>query len=151
MWRRRSPNPPAEYDNPREPWGSTGYIPPLPGVDSRSDATGKNFEPGRGAVLVRNDHQYASVSSQSKAIGIVSTLILSQPASLRNFLGFRNASVAANIYIDYGKDASTSSWLMLTPGTIVLFDTAVPQDDVHAIANAGGGLLSWAWSNYNPG
>lgn len=144
MPNRRSPFPPAQFDHPLEPWGSTGYIPPLPGVRPRPNNADANLS----FSLVRNNQQFASVTSQSLAIGITSQLILNQPDSFRNFLGFRNASVAANIYIEYGKDASTGSWLMLTPGTIVLFDTVVPQDDIHAIADAGGGSLSWAWSNY---
>lgn len=97
-------------------------------------------------------HRYANIIEGNLAPGLASAQFLQEPSSKRNFLGLRNASAAggANIYISFGRDASTASWLVLIPGQIILFDTVVPQDDCYAIADAAGGLLSYAFSTYSP-
>jgi hypothetical protein len=65
-------------------------------------------------------------------------------------LGFRNTSATSgeNIFIGFGRNATTNSWLRLTPGTIVLFDTVVPQDDLYVIAEAGSPTLSYIYSTF---
>ena len=97
-------------------------------------------------------HRYANVIEGNLGVGLVSVQFLQEPSSKRNFLGFRNASAAggANIYISFGRDASIASWLALVPGQQALFDVTVPQDDCYAIADAAGGLLTYAFSTYSP-
>jgi hypothetical protein len=65
-------------------------------------------------------------------------------------LGFRNASTGTQVlYIDFNAAASTGSWLALQPGTILLFDTVVPQDDLYVVSSAASGLLSYMYSTFN--
>jgi hypothetical protein len=73
---------------------------------------------------------------------------LDQPIGKRNTLAFRNASVTQIIFIGFGGNATTSSWLRITPGMIVLFDTVVPQDDLYVISDAASGVLAYAYSTY---
>lgn len=97
-------------------------------------------------------HRYASVVEGNVAVGLVSAQFLQEPSTLRNFLGLRNASPGggANIYIGFARDASSASWLVLVPGQVILFDVSVPQDDLYALADAAGGLLSYAFSTFSP-
>ena len=37
---------------------------------------------------------------------------------------------------------------VLAPGTTILFDTVVPQDDLYAIADAAGAQLAYAYSTF---
>jgi hypothetical protein len=75
---------------------------------------------------------------------------LDSPIGRRNLLGFRNNSgvVGENIFIGFGRDATTNSWLRLTPGTIILFDTVVPQDDLYAVSEAGTPNLGYIYSTF---
>lgn len=76
-------------------------------------------------------------------VELVSTLVLPGPSGLRNFLGFRNSSPAAvSIFLAFGAPATLNSWILLTQNTIMLLDTAVPQDDVFAIAGGPGAQLT---------
>lgn len=97
-------------------------------------------------------HRYASLIEGNVSVGLTSAQFLQEPSSLRNFLGLRNASAAggANVYIGFAKDASIASWLVLLPGQLILFDVSVPQDDLYAVADAAGGLLSYAFSTFSP-
>lgn len=99
-------------------------------------------------------HRYAAITEGNFAPLTTSDgePFLTMASSRRNFLGFRNSAAAggANIYISFGREASTVSWLVLSPGQIILFDTVVPQDDVYAIADAAGASLSYAFSTYAP-
>lgn len=76
------------------------------------------------------------------------TLAISAPPTFRNFLGLRNASAAANIFVEFGNDASANSFVRLAPNEIILFDAAVPQDDVFAFADAANAFLIVAQSVY---
>lgn len=71
-----------------------------------------------------------------------SALVLPESNQLRNFLGLRNSSAAAIVYVEFGTAASANSWLALTAGQIVLLDTAVPQDAVYAFGSAASAFLS---------
>jgi hypothetical protein len=66
----------------------------------------------------------------------------------RNFLGFRNPSTTATIYVDFANQASTNSWLALGPGALVLFDNVVSQDDLYVIASAASTPFAYAYSTY---
>jgi len=37
----------------------------------------------------------------------------------------------------------------LTAGTLVLFDTVVPQDDLYCLASAAGAVLAYAYSTFS--
>ena len=107
-------------------------------------------EPG-GAVMVFDAHRYAWFrGDQVVAVNnAADTLVLPQSDPLRNMLLIRNSSATANLYISFGKQADLNSPLYLTPNQMVLFDTGVPQDDVHAYADAAAGQISIAFSTYN--
>lgn len=107
------------------------------------------------ASHIYNAQQAASVVSFPLAnvpqIGVAdSVLFLTQPSAQRNMLGFRNASAAGNIYINFGAQADANSWLRLAPNDMLLFDTVVPQDDLYAIADAAGCVLAVSYSTFDP-
>jgi hypothetical protein len=143
--------PPVQWLQPLEPFSQPQYIPGSPhNLPRRPDpaaasaTTGRMDTPG---VAITESHRYASFVSLALTIGTASTKFLDQPIGKRNFLGFRNASSAGqNIYIDFGTNASLSSWLALSAGQIVVFDTVVAQDDLYVIADAAGGILSYVYS-----
>lgn len=145
--------PPVQYVSDLLPWESPTYIPPSPhNLPVRPDPalqTTTQTSLGGDTVNVREPYRYASVTSLSVTIGTTSIKFLDQPIGKRNFLGFRNASTGGqNIYIDFNAQATTGSWLLVPPGTLVLFDTVVPQDDLYAIADAAGGVLAYAYSTF---
>lgn len=86
-------------------------------------------------------------------VDTVSVLVLAQSDVARNFLIIRNTSAGANIYINFGNDATAGlSTLLLAPNGFVGFDVVVPQDDIFAVADAAGGQLSISYSTvlYSP-
>jgi len=145
--------PPVQYVSDLLPWESPLFIPgsphnlpsrPEPGLQTTTRNTAS-----ADTQNIREIYRYASVTSLSVTIGTTSFKFLDQPIGKRNFLGFRNASTASqNIYIDFSSQATTGSWLLLAPGTTILFDTVVPQDDLYAIADAAGGQLAYAYSTF---
>jgi hypothetical protein len=145
--------PPVQYVSDLLPWESPLFIPGSPhNLPSRPEpglqTTTRNTVSGD-TLSIREVYRYASVTSLSVTIGTTSFKFLDQPIGKRNFLGFRNASTASqNIYIDFSSQATTGSWLLLAPGTTILFDTVVPQDDLYAIADAAGGQLAYAYSTF---
>jgi len=145
--------PPVQYLSDLLPWESPTYIPPSPhNLPSRPDpalqtTTGVNL--GGDTLNIREIYRYASVTSLSVNVGTTSFKFLDQPIGKRNMLGFRNASTASQIiYVDFNSNATTGSWLAITAGTIVLFDTVVPQDDLYAISSAAGGVLAYMYSTF---
>jgi calcineurin-like phosphoesterase len=118
-------------------------IRPVPGAGANTTQT-----LGGDAVNVREAYRFANVVSISATIGTTSIKFLDAPIGRRNFLGFRNASATQTLFIDFNADATTDSWLQLTAGTIILFDTVVPQDDLYCISSASGGTLAYAYSTY---
>lgn len=135
------------------PWSSPTYIPSAPhNLPKRPEQTTSErsgvFSVGE-SVNVRNAYQYASLVTGSLTIGTTSIKFLDQPIGKRNLLSFRNASTGGQtIYIEFNAQATTSAWLALTAGTIILFDAVVPQDDLYAIASGAGGTLAYAYSTY---
>lgn len=137
---------PVEWLNDREPWQAPQYIPGQPHNLPAKPTTAPGL-PGS-PMAVRESYRVASFTDIQISVGTTSVKFLDTPIGVRNFLGFRNASSVQNIYIGFNSDATTSSWLMLTPGAIVTFDVVVPQDDLYAVANAAGGLLSYVYSTF---
>jgi hypothetical protein len=145
--------PPVQYVSDLLPWESPLFIPGSPhNLPSRPEpglqTTTRNTVSGD-TQSIREIYRYASVTSLSLAVGTTSIKFLDQPIGKRNFLGFRNASTGTqNIYIDFSAQATTNSWLLLAPGTTILFDTVVPQDDLYVIADAASAQLAYAYSTF---
>lgn len=93
-------------------------------------------------------HRYASIQDNNFAVGTAAaSRVVEKPATRRNFLALRNTSLAANIFVGFGRQASLVSTFILAPGQTLLFDTVVPQDDVWLIADAASASCSVAYSN----
>jgi len=135
------------------PWSNPNFLPGAPhNLPARPDAAvAASTSAGiPGDVFnVRENYRYASLITVSLPIGTTSVKFLDQPIGKRNMLGFRNASTGAQIlYIEFNGQATTGSWLALSPGQIVLFDTVVPQDDLYCISDLAGGTLAYAYSTF---
>lgn len=97
---------------------------------------------------VRDTFKFANITTVSLTIGTTSYKFLDQPVGKRNFLGFRNPSTTATIYIDFANQATANSWLALGPGALVLFDNVVSQDDLYVVASAASTPFAYAYSTY---
>jgi hypothetical protein len=146
--------PPFQYLNQRDPWGVPQYIPPSPNnlpvrpEPGAAPNTTQTIASGQ-TVDTRETYRYASVVTVSLNVDTTSIKFLDAPIGKRNFLGFRNASPGAQIiYIEFNAQATTGAWLAITAGTLVLFDTVVPQDDLYVISSAAGGILAYAYSTF---
>jgi hypothetical protein len=106
--------------------------------------------PGSKGIVqeVRDSFKFASITTVSLTVGTTSFKFLDAPIGKRNFLGFRNPSTTATLYVDFNSQATTGSWLALYPGTIVLLDNVVPQDDLYVISSAASTPFSYAYSTY---
>ncbi len=144
--------PQVEYLSPLEPWDSPQYIPPSPhNLPSRPDpAVAGTADFGAGEFSVREPYRYASLVDLTVTATTTSFKFLDQPIGKRNILAFRNTSGAPGeiIYIGFGRDATTNSWLAIVPGQIVLFDTVVPQDDLYVISATGTPVLAYIYSTF---
>lgn len=81
-------------------------------------------------------------------VGLSSVSVLAEPDEYRNLLQFRNPSATANIYLEYGRAATTNSILRLAPGAMVVLDAVVPQSEIFAISDTAGAVLALAHSVY---
>lgn len=146
--------PPFQYLNQRDPWGVPQYIPPSPNnlpvrpEPGAAPNTTQTLASGQTADI-REIYRYASVVTVSLNVGTTSIKFLDAPIGKRNFLGFRNASSGTQIlYIDFNATATSGAWLAINPGTLVLFDTVVPQDDLYVVASAASAVLAYAYSTF---
>jgi len=156
---------PVDWNDSRAPYYDPNYIPPDPhNIPNRSDLLRRpspdyvgdipssgELPAGHHVPTIRDPHHYATLISLYSAVPDAtmpeqSILILPQSNVKRNFLGIRNPSAAVDIYINFGTPASVNSWLVLTPGQTVLFDTVVPQNDMWILAEGPAGFISFAWS-----
>ena len=147
--------PPVGWLNQREAWNSPQTIGPTPhNLPVRHDpavtgSTVQNANVFPDTVSVRENYRYASIVDISINVDTTSFKFLDQPIGKRNFLGFRNASSGTqNLYIGFGGPASTNSWLRVTPGTVVLFDTVVPQDDLYVLSDGASATFSYVYSTF---
>ena len=153
--------PPVGWLNKREPWQNPQYIPGYPhNLPAKADAglpsgsgsalpTTTNFPGYSSTVSITDPYRFSSIVDLSIITTTSSVKFLDQPIGKRNTLGFRNASTASQvIYIGFGGNASLGSWMQINPGTIVLFDSVVPQDDLYVISDVTGGVLAYAYSTY---
>jgi hypothetical protein len=145
--------PPVEWLNQREPWQAPQYMPHYPhNLPAKADAavqTTTNFPGYASTVAITDPYRFSSIVDLSIVTTTASVKFLDQPIGKRNTLGFRNASTTNQvIYIGFGGNASTSSWLQINPGSIILFDAVVPQDDLYVISDVAGGVLAYVYSTY---
>ena len=145
--------PPVGWLNKRVPWTNPQYVPGYPhNLPAKADAavqTTSNFPGYVDSVSVTEPYRFASFVDLSIITSTTSVKFLDQPIGKRNTPGFRNASTASQvIYIGFGGNATTGSWLQINPGTIVLFDTVVPQDDLYVISDVTAGILAYVYSTY---
>lgn len=158
--------PPVYLLSGRQPWespqslgdGAPHNLPPpiaRPGLRTFQPV----MDPGLPAPLgppgpstpVDDKYRYAEFNGeQVVAVGVADVLALVEPPQRRNLLMFRNSG-ATNLFIAFGSVATANSVLRLTSNQMVLFDTVVPQDEVHCISDVAGGQLTIAVSNYAPG
>jgi hypothetical protein len=140
--------PPVVPFDPLEPWQTPQTLFQRPATDAREEQARRQRDGASGEIPVSDAHHYAKLNgSIGYTIGLSSALTLAEPVNKRNFLALRNNSVTANIYVEFGSDASLTSVFRLTPNTMILFDTVVPQDDIFAIADAASAFLSVTFSN----
>jgi hypothetical protein len=136
------------------PWGSPAFLSPAPHnlpkrTDTSSTAQSAGLIVDGETVNIRENYRYASLVTAGLTLSTTAIKFLDQPIGKRNFLSFRNASTGGQIiYIDFNSQATSNSWLALTAGTLILFDTVVPQDDLYAISSAAGGQLAYAYSTF---
>ena len=148
------------------PIGVGPFYTPFPGGPNdvrprgnRGRATNPQFPPGAasGVGIVPDqaaptfDVQRYALANGTKVYPVAqaSTPIILQPNTFRNFVWVRNSSGVggANIYIDFGGEASLTSAIRLAPNEQFMFDACVLQDDVTAFADAAGGQLSILFAN----
>lgn len=141
--------PPVGYLSPLEPWSSPTFLPPSP-HNLPSETAGVSSDVPASVVNVAESYRYASIVDLTITTNTASQKFLDAPIGRRNLLGFRNVSgtTGENIFIGFGRDATINSWLRLTPGTIILFDTVVPQDDLYVISETGTPVLSYIYSTF---
>lgn len=116
-------------------------------------------EPGLPAPLgplgpstpIDDKYRYAEFNGEQViAVGAADVLVLVEPPQRRNLLMFRNSG-GTNLFLAFGAVATSNSVTRLASNQMVLFDSVVPQDEVHCISDAAGGQLTIAVSNYTPG
>lgn len=147
--------PPVDLASTLAPWDSN----PRPLIDT--GAAGGMHRPSRvpGIATVRESaraaesaqsvfeaHRYARIVEFVSPVAVAGSALLQSPIigqsdALRNMLMLRNSSATANIYVSFGVPASLNSLIRLTPNTILLMDTVVPQDDIYAFADAASGFV----------
>lgn len=144
-----------------DPWEDPNYIPsgpmretpagsvllPMPGQvpTSRSGAS-----PGETTSIDDAWHQATLISGVVTPAAVANAdqqPFLVAPNTRRNLLTVRNASVGGqNVYLEFGKAASTDTVILLAPNQILLFDNVVPQDDLYAAGDVAGARLVYAFS-----
>jgi hypothetical protein len=135
----------APYDHPQTVYGGGVALPAYTAPSAENQAPSILSQ---GASPVLDQHRYAWLGG-SVSVNVPngsSALFLSAQNALRNLLVLRNASATANIYIEFGTDAGLNSTLQLQPGQLLLLDSVVPQDDLHAYGDAANALLRYSYS-----
>ena len=135
----------SAIDRSLRPWVGMNDLPAGPDGSPPPVRANARIRP----TVVYDPHRYAKFSGEQfvrVSNSAPGTLILPAPDTRRNALILRNISATANIYVAFGSNATSSSALYLTPKTMILFDTVVPQDDVFAIADAASASIVVAQS-----
>jgi hypothetical protein len=146
--------PPVQWLSPLEAWSSPTFLSGAPHnlpktADIAQAQNTVNYSFGGQTINAREEYRYASLQDIALVVGTTSIKFLDAPIGKRNMLGFRNASTGTqNLYIGFGAQATTSNWMKITPGQLVLFDAVVPQDDLYVIADAAGATFAYAYSTF---
>ena len=100
----------------RTPWSAPQTIEAVPEVRTIRPAIASGaIVQARPAAAVREAHRYAQINgSVVFTVSNRSQLALASPQNFRNFLMIRNSGTIA-VLIDFGRDATSSSPLMLNP------------------------------------
>lgn len=153
--------PPVHYSSDRAPWEDPNYI---PGTPMRAPAKGSLPMPGNvptqgspatgDSTFIADPWHVATIVSAAVSPAIVTAPdtqpFLSAPNTRRNVLMLRNASTGGqNIYVEFGKVATTDTVLFLVPNQTIYLDAVVPQDDLYAAGDAAGGRLAFGYSTIN--
>lgn len=144
--------PPVRPLGARTPWSAPQTIEAVPEVRTIRPAIASGaIVQARPAAAVREAHRYAQINGSIVfSVSSRSSLALAAPQNFRNFLMMRNSGLIG-ILVDFGRDATSSSPLLLSPNQIILFDTVVPQDDIFVVSQdfVSSSELSVAFSNIN--
>jgi len=146
--------PQVNWLSPLEAWSSPTFLSGAPhnlpkeaSIAAAQQTAQFSFE-GQ-TINARETYRYASLQDVAITVGTTSIKFLDAPIGKRNMLGFRNASTGTqNLYIGFGAQATTSNWMKIAPGGIVLFDAVVPQDDLYVIADAASATFAYAYSTF---
>lgn len=143
-------NPPVIPLPTPEPWKSPADLIARPRDENYGRFNPRGNPPNYTRIF--DAHRYAWLrGSQLFSVGTTSAMVIDQPTGFRNMLMLRNASATANIYVEFGSDASTTQTVLrLKPDQVVLLDTVVPQDAIYAIADAASASLAVMQSQYSP-
>lgn len=159
-WPGRSTDDAIAPPRARPTVGGSISIPSVPGGDGGYFAEDGSFVPGDvgsppggpfvpgeeipgDVVLTSEPLRYGSANGTKVfSVGTTSTPIISEPPGVRTFLYLRNSSASANVYVEFGADASTSSAVRLAANEQLILDAFVLQDDITAIADAASAFLS---------
>lgn len=120
------------------------------GEHQQDRGTARQYLLPEGAVLKPREawgHAYAFTTEGIRLIGLADAILIPQSAQKRNLLMLRNSSPAAEIvFVSFNTTATTGSVIRLTVNQILLFDTVVPQDDVHVVSDTATGRVSYGFS-----
>jgi len=149
------PNFPAvQWLSPLEAWSSPTFLSSAPHNLPKEAAIAAlqntaQFSFDGQTINARETYRYASLQDVSFTVSTTSYKFLDAPIGKRNMLGFRNASSGTqNLFIGFGAQATTSNWMKIVPGQLVLFDAVVPQDDLYVISDAAGAVFAFAYSTF---
>lgn len=73
--------------------------------------------------------QSGNFDNQNKSVTLASTTLLAANAN-RQYLLIQNQHTAGNLWIAFGKAATTTAGVRIVPGGFLLLDTVVPTQDV---------------------
>lgn len=156
--------PPVRFASDIGPWEDPNYF---PGTPMRAPAGNSLPMPGNvptqgspakgESVFVADPMDLATIVSGAVSPGIVGSSdptttqpFLSAPNTRRNLLMARNVSTGGqNMFLEFGKPASTDTVLMLAPNQIVYIDGRVSQDDLYTACDVAGGRLAYGYSTIN--
>lgn len=69
------------------------------------------------------------------------SLVLERPRNTRIFAVIQNNLAAGNISVNFDAVASATNGILIAPGGNLLFDNAVPQNDIHVFASGAGFII----------
>ena len=120
-----------------------------PGVNGGLVANTASSAIGGEVTWIAAAHQYATSINVTLPVGLASVKVLDAPVSYRNMLAFRNPNPVANLFVQFGSNASLLSVFRVVPNAMFLFDSVVPQDDIYVMSDTAGSQFSMVYSTVN--